>query len=184
MRYCVARDPTGAIEMPYDNPAELFDVVDAEDRVIGQATRSEVHARGLLHRASHVFVFNSDGQLLLQQRSATKDAHPLCWTSSCSGHLDAGETYEIAAVRELKEEIGLEADVEFLVKLPAGPEPSNEHTALFRTTSDDCPRPDPTEVADLQWGDVDQWFGMLAVDPERFDPPFRELLTWFVETAR
>ena len=83
MRYCVARDPTGAIEMPYDNPAELFDVVDAEDRVIGQATRSEVHARGLLHRASHVFVFNSDGQLLLQQRSATKDAHPLCWTSSC-----------------------------------------------------------------------------------------------------
>ena len=170
--------------MPYDNPAELFDVVDAEDRVIGQATRSEVHARGLLHRASHVFVFNSDGQLLLQQRSATKDAHPLCWTSSCSGHLDAGETYEIAAVRELKEEIGLEADVEFLVKLPAGQETSNEHTALFRTTSDDCPRPDPTEVADLQWGDVDQWFGMLAVDPERFDPPFRELLTWFVETAR
>ena len=184
MRYCVARDPTGASDMPYDNPAELFDVVDVEDRVIGQATRSEVHARGLLHRASHVFVFNSGGQLLLQQRSATKDAHPLCWTSSCSGHLDAGETYEIAAVRELKEEIGLEADVEFLVKLPAGPETSNEHTALFRTTSDDTPSPDPIEVADLQWADVDQWYRILADDPERFDPPFRELLTWFVETAR
>ena len=107
----------------------------------------------------------------------------MCWTSSCSGHLDAGETYEIAAVRELKEEIGLEADIEFLVKLPAGPKTSNEHTALFRTTSDDAPSPDPIEVANLQWADVDQWYRILAYDPERFDPPFRELLTWFVETA-
>ena len=149
MRYCVARDPTGASDMPYDNPAELFDVVDVEDRVVGQATRSEVHARGLLHRASHVFVFNSGGQLLLQQRSATKDAHPLCWTSSCSGHLDASESYEVAARRELQEEIGLETDLEFLVKLPAGPKTSNEHTALFRANCDDPPSPDPISRTEL-----------------------------------
>ena len=48
----------------YDNPGELFDVVDPDDRVIGQATRGEVHARGLLHRAAHVFVINSNGELL------------------------------------------------------------------------------------------------------------------------
>ena len=166
--------------MPEDNPDELFDVVDAGDRVIGQATRSDVHARGLLHRAAHVFVFNSMGQLLLQQRSASKDAHPLCWTSSCSGHLDSGETYQAAAVRELQEEIGLEADVEFLFKFPAGPETSNEHTALFRAVCDERPSPDPTEVADLQWATVDQWQRELVDDPDRFDPPFRELLRWYV----
>ena len=181
MPYWFERDSWDGNVMPSDNPDEVFDVVDSDDRVIGQATRSEVHARGLLHRASHVFVFNSDGQLLLQQRSASKDAHPLCWTSSCSGHLDAGETYETAAVRELKEEIGLETDVEFLVKLPAGPETSNEHTALFRATCDDPPRPDPTEVAELQWAAVEQWHRVLVDDPERFDPPFRELLRWYVK---
>ena len=169
--------------MPADNPDELFDVVDADDRVIGQATRGEVHARGLLHRAAHVFVFNSGGQLLLQQRSATKDAYPLCWTSSCSGHLDAGETYREAAVRELREEIGLVAEVEFQVKFPAGPETSNEHTALFRAVCDAEPSPDPTEVADLRWGTVEEWRRELVDDPERFDPPFRVLLGWYVEAA-
>jgi len=169
--------------VPEDNPHELFDVVDARDRVIGQATRGEVHARGLLHRAAHVFVFNSQGQLLLQQRSATKDSYPLCWTSSCSGHLDSGETYQAAAVRELREEIGLEAYVEFLVKFPAGSETSNEHTSLFRAICDKEPSPDPTEVADLQWGTVEEWQRELVNDPERFDPPFRVLLGWYVETA-
>lgn len=167
--------------MPLDRPDELFDVVDADDRVIGQATRSEVHARGLLHRAAHVFVLNSQGELLLQRRSATKDAHPLCWTSSCSGHLDAGENYEKAAVRELKEEIGLEADLEFLVKFPASEHTSNEHTALFRATCNEPPTPDPTEVADLEWKSLAEWSRLLAEDPERFDPPFRVLLRWYVK---
>ncbi len=168
--------------MPRDNPDELFDVVDADDQVIGQATRGEVHARGLMHRAAHVFVFNSSGELLLQQRSATKDAHPLCWTSSCSGHLDASESYEVAARRELQEEIGLETDLEFLVKLPAGPKTSNEHTALFCANCDDPPSPDPIEVADLRWTALDVCHRELLDDPERFDPPFRELFGWYSRT--
>src|SRR5690606_34978196 len=61
---------------------EIFDVCDADDRVVGQARRSDVHARGLLHRAVHVFVFNSRGELLVQRRSANKDEYPLCLTSS------------------------------------------------------------------------------------------------------
>lgn len=80
---------------------EIFDVCDEHDRVIGQAPRSVVHAQGLLHRAVHVFVFNSAGELLLQMRSRHKDEAPLQFTSSASGHLGAGETYEAAAPREL-----------------------------------------------------------------------------------
>jgi isopentenyldiphosphate isomerase len=93
---------------------EMFDVVDQEDRVLFQSPRSVVHANHWLHRAVHIFVFNSRGELLIHRRSATKDEAPLKYTSSASGHLSAGEDYAIAAVRELEEELGLKADVEFL----------------------------------------------------------------------
>ncbi len=76
---------------------EIFDVVDENDEVVGQLPRSEVHARGLLHRAVSIFVFNSSGQLLLQLRTPTKDEYPNCYTSSASGHLSAGEDYDDAA---------------------------------------------------------------------------------------
>ncbi len=86
---------------------ELFDVVNEQDEPVGRALRSEVHARGLLHRAVHVLVFDQHGRLFLQKRSMTKDTSPGLWDSSCSGHLDAGEDYDAAAVRELREELGL-----------------------------------------------------------------------------
>ncbi len=70
--------------------------------------RSEVHARGLRHRAVHVLVFNSRGEIFLQKRSMKKDRQPGVWDSSCSGHVDAGENYEATAVRELREELGLD----------------------------------------------------------------------------
>src|SRR5215472_10054324 len=91
---------------------EIFDVVDEHDRVVAQAPRSVVHAQKLLHRAVHIFVLNSRGELLLQKRSATKDEYPLCYTSSASGHLSAGETYETAAPRELAEELGLAGELQ------------------------------------------------------------------------
>ncbi len=85
---------------------ERFDIVDAADQVIGTASRDEVHRRGLLHRAVHIFLFNRRGELFLQKRSRLKDSHPGRWDSSASGHLDSGETYLAAAVRELWEELG------------------------------------------------------------------------------
>ena len=86
---------------------EFFDVVNERDVPVGRARRSEVHARGLWHRAVHVLVFDQHGRLFLQKRSMKKDLCPGLWDSSCSGHLDAGEDYDAAAVRELQEELGL-----------------------------------------------------------------------------
>lgn len=86
---------------------EFFDVVDANDVVIGRAARREVHARGLWHRAVHVLVFDGAGRTFLQKRSMRKDMSPGCWDAACSGHLDSGEEYDAAARRELGEEIGL-----------------------------------------------------------------------------
>src|ERR1700688_3397594 len=89
---------------------EIFDVVNEQDRVIGQRPRSEVHRLGLMHRAVHVLVFNARGEVFLQKRSMTKDREPGKWDSSTSGHLDSGEDYDAGAVRELREEIGLAVD--------------------------------------------------------------------------
>jgi isopentenyldiphosphate isomerase len=87
---------------------EIFDIVNERDEVIGCAPRKEVHARGLWHRAVHVLVFNARGEVFLQKRSMLKDTAKGKWDSSSSGHLDRGEDYDACAVRELREEIGLD----------------------------------------------------------------------------
>ena len=162
-------------------PEELFDVVDINDQVIGQAPRSQVHARGLLHRAANIFVFNSLGELLLQKRAATKDEFPLCYTSSASGHLSAGETYDEAAPRELAEELGLRSPLEYLAKFSGNPQNANEHTVLYRTFTDDEPVLDPEEIENAAFYPITQIAEMLDKAPENFTPPFRQLFGWYVE---
>lgn len=166
--------------MPVD---EMFDVVDADDRVIGQAPRAEVHARKLLHRAVHIFVFRSDGRFLLHLRSAQKDEFPLCFTSSASGHLGVGEDYAVAAARELLEELGLSAPLERMVKLPAGPQTAFEHTVLYRVVTDLEPNPDPLEIASARFVTWDEVLQKLQDQPERFSPPFRLLVEWYEHHA-
>jgi isopentenyl-diphosphate Delta-isomerase len=140
---------------------EIFDVVDEHDAVIGQATRREVHARGLWHRAVHVLVFSVDGRVFLQKRSMAKDTAPGCWDSSCSGHLDAGEDYAAAAVRELREEIGLAvAGPEALTplfKTRASAETGWEFVWIYRMQSDAPLTLNPAEIERGEWwllGDV------------------------------
>ncbi len=158
---------------------ELFDVVDMEDRILGQAPRSEVHAHSWLHRAVHIFVFNSRGELLVHQRTATKDECPLKFTSSASGHLHAGEDYETAAVRELAEELSLVAPLEFLTKLPAGPMTSYEHSALYRTITDATPTFLAEEILDGAYYPLEKVAAWVKESPEEFTPCFRSLWAWY-----
>lgn len=89
--------------------AEFFDIVDENDRVIGQAPRSQCHGDpALVHRVAHVLVFDGSGRLLLQKRSPYKDIQPGRWDTSVGGHLDPGESYIEAAYREMREELGIE----------------------------------------------------------------------------
>ena len=110
---------------------EIFDVVNDRDEVIGQKPRSEIHRLKLNHRAVHVLVFNSRGEIFLQKRSMKKDCFPGAWDSSASGHLDSGESYDACAVRELREEIGLElaAPPERLFRVAACPETGRDQPA-------------------------------------------------------
>src|SRR3989338_968813 len=93
---------------------EYFDVVNEEDNIIGKASRDECHKKGLLHRTVHIFILNSKGELLLQKRSTKKNLYKGWWADATAGHVDSGETYDNAAKREMKEEIGISTKLEKL----------------------------------------------------------------------
>ncbi|NIR52075.1 NUDIX domain-containing protein [candidate division KSB1 bacterium] len=131
-----------------DDPSELFDVVDAQDRVIRQATRGEVHAQNLLHRSVHILVFNSREELFLQKRVATKDENPGFWDTSAAGHVNAGEDYLTCAHRELKEELGISGELKFLRKFPASRETLWEHVEVYRCRTDQKICINPAEISE------------------------------------
>lgn len=131
-----------------DDSSELFDVVDSEDRVVGQATRGEVHAKGLLHRSVHILVFNSQGELFLQKRAMTKDENPGYWDSSAAGHVNAGEGYRNSAHRELMEELGISGELQFFMKFPANPKTLWEHVETYLCTTDQEITINPIEISE------------------------------------
>lgn len=86
---------------------EQVTIVDAANRVVGSAPRSRMRREGLPHRATYVFVFDSEGRLYVQHRTVTKDVYPGYWDLAAGGVVLAGESYEESAVRELAEEMGI-----------------------------------------------------------------------------
>ncbi len=158
-----------------DPQDELLDVVDTNNRVIAQATRAEIHARQLRHRACHILVYNQDDEVLVQLRSPSKDNNPGLWDSSAAGHVDAGETYRDSACRELHEELGITAtgeQLESLFLLPASPLTGMEFAQVFKLVTDQKPLANPVEVSDLIWRSrlaLDQW---LADEEDQFTDVF------------
>ena len=116
---------------------ELFDVVDERNRVVGTAPRSACHGDpSLAHRAVHLFVIDAAGRYFLQRRAASKRIQPGRWDTSVGGHLNPGEGYRQAAVRECREELGIELDpaaVDHLHDYVWRTEIETEHISTFRT---------------------------------------------------
>jgi isopentenyl-diphosphate delta-isomerase type 1 len=155
-------------------PEEIFDVVNERDEVIDRKPRKEVHARGLLHRAVHVLVFNSRGEVYLQMRSAKKDRHPSVWDSSASGHVDSGEDYDATAVREVWEEIGLKLPQtpQRLFKIEACAETDAEFVWVYRTVSEGPFVLHPDEIDRGEWFVSERVTRLTRERPEDFAPAF------------
>src|SRR6266700_2972711 len=155
-------------------PEEIFDVVNERDEVIGRQTRAEVHRLGLLHRAVHVLVFDSGGRVFLQKRSRTKDRQPGLWDSSASGHVESGEDYDACAVRELREEIGLQLNTtpQRLFKLAASAETDQEHVWVYRCEAEGPFTLDPAEIERGGWFAADELRHWMAERPEEFASAF------------
>ena len=168
------------------NPTEeWFDVVNERDEVIRRATRREVHATGLWHRAVHVLVFNTTGRVLLQKRSTLKDLSPGLWDSSCSGHLDAGEDYDAAAIRELGEEFGVRLENAQTptrwFRLEACEPTGWEFVWVYRLRYDGAITLDPQEIQFAEWVETAEITARIAARPAEFCPSFKLLWPKVVE---
>ena len=165
---------------------EIFDVVNERDEVVSQAPRKEVHARGLWHRAVHVLVFNARGKVFLQKRSMKKDIAAGKWDSSSSGHLDTGEDYDACAVREVREEIGLDIQARIatgasqplrrLFKIDARQETGWEFCWIYRCESEGPFVLHPEEIESGEWFAPDAVSKWVKEKPQDFASAF--VLIW------
>ncbi len=157
---------------------EWFDVVDFLDRPVGKERREVVHARKLFHRSIHVFVLDHEERILVQKRSMLKDSASGLWCSSCSGHVDAGEDYLPAALRELEEELGIKVHADNLSQvLSVTPcmETDWEFCRLFFLRDNGPYVFEPSEITELRsltLNELDEW---VVCDPDEFSLSFLHL---------
>lgn len=159
---------------------ETLDVVDAGDDPVGAASRRRVHKEGLLHRAVHVLLFDAEDRLLLQQRSETKRTYPGLWTSSASGHVEAGEDPSVAARREVDEELGIAAPpLAFLGRVRFEDDDAGEreimHVFTGRVQGANLD-PDPSEVQGTRWVPLGRLEAWMRDAPDHFAASFGPVL--------
>jgi len=131
-------------------------LVDEKDTEIGTMPKMEAHEKGSLHRAFSVFIFNSKGELLMQQRASDKYHSAGLWTNTCCSHPFPGEKTLDAANRRLKEEMGMQAELKFLFKFQYKAPFDNyltEHEIdyVYSGISDELPHINPQEVGDFHY---------------------------------
>ena len=175
------------MEGPTDRPAfptdgEVLDVVDAANRVVGQATRREIHEQGLMHRSVHLFLVDGGGRLYVQKRAENKETFPGAHDSSAAGHVDAGEDYHDCVVREVEEELGLtpdQVDLVQIAELSASEENGWEHVRFYVGRTRHEPVPNPEEVAHGAFYTLDEVEDLIARPDTQFAPTFRILYFFY-----
>jgi isopentenyl-diphosphate delta-isomerase len=154
-------------------------LVDDADREIGHLDRAGCHAgSGVLHRAFSLLIFNGDGELLLQQRAASKRLWPSYWSNSCCSHPRRAESMEAATRRRLSEELGLACPLQFLFKFQyqaqfdaTGAE--RELCSVFIGRSSGRVRINPDEIQ--AW----RWISPAALESEMASPQAKRFTPWF-----
>lgn len=155
---------------------ELLDIVNDEDIVIEQQMRSVVHQLGLQHRGVHVFLFTQDGKMLIQKRSADR-VYPSLLDCAVSEHVKAGESYFDAAIRGLKEEMGVDGiTIKPLAKFRMNYGVNdNEISVLYEGVVDPTlVNFDSEEIEDIAYYNIEEIQQMIKNDNTKF-------CGWFVE---
>lgn len=156
-------------------------LIDENDVPTGEMAKMEAHEKGLLHRAFSVFIFNSQGMLLLQQRALGKYHTPGLWTNTCCSHPFPGEEVKAAAIRRLGEELGITADLTFLFKMTykyAFDNGLTEHEVdnVFVGYTDSLPIINKDEVNDYKYIPMDELKIHMELHPDQYTPWFRIIM--------
>lgn len=154
-------------------PLEQVILVDTNDHPIGTIEKLEAHQKGLLHRAFSIFIFNAQGKLLLQQRAFTKYHSAGLWTNTCCSHPRPDETNENAAIRRLKEEMGIETALNykgaFIYKAEFDNELiEHEFDHVFVGTFNDNPIINIDEVNNYDWKTLDEIKKDISINPNNY----------------
>ena len=166
--------------MDQNERAEEIILVDENDNQIGFETKLKAHeGGGKLHRAFSIFVFNAAGEMLLQRRARKKYHFGGLWTNACCGHPKRGEELQYAAPTRLQQEFGFCTELEeifsFLYRAPDPESGLTEHEFdhAFYGEFDGEPRPNPDEIEDWKWIDIDRLLVGLENNPYDYTPWFR-----------
>ena len=157
---------------------EFVILVDNNDRQIGLMEKQAAHIEPHLHRAFSIFLFNSKGELLMQQRAFSKYHSPGLWTNTCCSHPRSGETLEEATSRRLMEEMGMTCPMHevytFIYKAPVGQGlTEHEFDHVFIGQSDDIPNINTDEVASWKYMRLDDLKKDLELYPELYTEWFK-----------
>lgn len=159
---------------------ELVDLVDSDNRIVGQADRSTVRSQNLLHRGVGILVQNRSGQVYVHQRTSTKDVFPGLFDMFVGGVVGSGEEYLVAARREAEEELGAVGEPEFLFEhLYEGPL-NRSFIHVYRLRYDGPITHQPSEIVWGEWMDHDHlesWSREVEIVPDGLEV-FRHYLEW------
>ncbi len=164
---------------------EFVVLVDQNDQKLGLMEKQQAHVAGLLHRAFSVFIFNSKGELMIQQRAASKYHSPTLWTNTCCSHPRDNETYEQAAHRRLEEEMGFDCELEYKFNFIYKAHLENdliEHELdhVFIGTFDDEPKLNPDEVMAYRWVELDDLKKDMEKNPQNYTAWFKIIFEHYV----
>jgi len=152
---------------------EQLILVDEGNRAVGRAGKERVHRAGLLHRAFSIFMVDRGGRILLQQRSPRKYHSGGLWANSCCGHPRPGERTIAAARRRLEEELGIDDSLSFgffaryRADLDHGMH-ENEFVYVYFGSVTDGPKPNPAEIANVEYASVAEIARRIGRRPEEF----------------
>lgn len=168
---------------------ELVVLVNDKDEKIGLMPKLEAHEKGLLHRAFSVFVFNDEGQMLLQQRALHKYHTPGKWANTCCSHQRDGESSLDAGKRRLQEEMGFVTDLTFRKTFVYKASFDNgltehefDHIMVGKYNED--PVINPEEVAAFKWMDISDILLEIELDPEKYTAWFKIIMSEHLDAIK
>ena len=161
-------------------------LVDSKDQAVGIMEKLEAHRIGALHRAFSIFIFNEEGEMLLQKRALTKYHSPGLWTNACCSHPKPDELLIDAANRRLQEELNLVTELSEVFDFTYHATFDNglieyEFDHVFFGQCSETPNFNTEEVMELKWIDWPSLLKWVAEEPDQFTPWFRIVLPLVVK---